>query len=197
MKYLEELNQQDITAFEGQGISDREKDVIYEKSKKNKNKYFAKAFILYFQIFGGLITLVAIVALKQLNPSVFVYIKEFYNEKINTPIFQNFSIKKSMENVDEKFFNKLHRKFILKNQDNEILKENNGVLLTVPVSKPLNEGSVTSRFGIRKDPFTFQDKHHSGLDIGANNGEIIHAILPGTVLHSMRKKYCCSDLCRI
>ena len=151
------------------------------QTEKNKGSYFLKTISLYFQIFGCLLALITIIVLKQVSPCVFTSIKNFYIEKINVPISQNFNIKKLMRNIKEKLFSKFHRKFILKNQDKEILKGDNSVLLTVPVSKPLNEGSVTSRFGIRKDPFTSENKQHSGLDIGANSGEIIHAILPGIV----------------
>lgn len=181
MKYLEELNQQNLSVFTKEGIKDYKEDKTDKKIKSFSNKYSRKVLIIYFQLFLSLIILVSIFALKQMNFSAFINIKNFYNEKINKPIFQDCNIKKSIENIDEKIFSKLHKKFILKDQNNEIIKENNNVLLTVPVSKPLNEGSVTSRFGIRKDPFTSQDKEHLGLDIGANSGEIIHAILPGTV----------------
>ena len=178
MKYLEELNQQNAMAFEKQEVNDYKK----EKNETFTSKYSGKILIIYLQLFSCLMILVSIFALKQLNPSTFINIKNFYNEKINCPVFQNFDFKSSIENVKKKLFGKIHRKFNLKNENNEILKENNSLLLTVPVSKPLNEGTVTSKFGIRKDPFTLQNKLHSGLDIGANNGEIIHAILPGTVI---------------
>lgn len=182
MKYLEELNQQNVNVFTNEGIKDYKEDKTSEKIKNFSNKYSRKILITYFQLFLNLIIFASIFALKQLNPPVYINIKDFYNEKINTPILQGFNIKKSIEIIDEKFFSKLHKKFILKDQSDKILREKNSVLLTVPVSKPLNEGSVTSRFGIRKDPFTSQDKQHSGLDIGANSGEYIHAILPGTVI---------------
>jgi len=153
-----------------------------EENKNFPNRYFVKVFILYFQIFSSAIILLSVLALKQFNPPIFANIKDFYNKNVNILILQDFDIKKSMEFIDKKFLNKLRKNIVFKNKDNEILKGNNAILFTVPVSKPLNEGVVTSRFGLRKDPFTSQDKLHLGLDIGANNGEIIHAILPGTVV---------------
>ena len=165
------------------------RQVIQDKDPQTENNskkvYFYKILNLYFQIFSCIVILTSILILKQANTSVFFNIKNFYSEKINAPIFKNFDIKKPMENIKENFFNKFHRKFVLKYQGNKI-KENSSILLTVPVSKPLNEGTVTSKFGLRKDPFTLQDKQHSGLDIGANSGEIIHAILPGTVVKAER-----------
>lgn len=181
MKYLEELNQQDAITFGNPEINNNEGEKISAKAE-NFSKYSRKVLVLYIQLFSSLIILISIITLKQVNPSIFINIKSFYNENINIPIFQDFNIKKSIEDISENFFTKLHKKIILKNQDDKVFKENNSVLLTVPISKPLKEGSVTSKFGIRKDPFTSQNKQHAGLDIGANRGEIIHAILPGTVI---------------
>lgn len=179
MKCLEELNYQNAITFD-------DKEINYKKNKNVPNKYSLKILISYIQIFSSLIILASTFTLKQINSPIFINFKNFYNSKINSPIFENFDFKKSVEDIYEKISNKFHKKTILKNQDNDVLKDDQSILLTVPVSKPLDEGSITSRFGLRKDPFTFKDKQHSGLDIGANGGEIIHAILPGTVVKAER-----------
>ena len=47
---------------------------------------------------------------------------------------------------------------------------------------PLDSRRVTSEFGLRKDPFTGQDSHHSGIDIAAPLGTTVRAIAGGTVV---------------
>lgn len=46
---------------------------------------------------------------------------------------------------------------------------------------PLDEGVITSNFGLRSDPFTGRPAHHSGIDIAAKFGTAVHAIAAGTV----------------
>ncbi len=55
------------------------------------------------------------------------------------------------------------------------------VVLTVPLTNPVETGSITSNFGVREDPISHENKNHFGLDIGANMGEKIHAALSGIV----------------
>lgn len=53
--------------------------------------------------------------------------------------------------------------------------------LTVPVSLPLSAGRITSSFGYRNYPSPDTESFHRGLDIGAEEGQDIYAILPGKV----------------
>ena len=46
------------------------------------------------------------------------------------------------------------------------------------------EGVITSRFGLRSDPFHGKTRHHKGLDIAAPTGTPIHPVRPGTVVSS-------------
>lgn len=56
------------------------------------------------------------------------------------------------------------------------------IVNTLPLGHPvLNETVQTSKFGVRRDPFTKRPTHHSGLDfIGGSNAPIV-ATAPGTV----------------
>jgi len=47
---------------------------------------------------------------------------------------------------------------------------------------PPVEGLVTSRFGLRKDPFNGSVRQHAGLDIAAPEGTPIRAVAPGKVV---------------
>ena len=46
------------------------------------------------------------------------------------------------------------------------------------------DGTITSRFGRRSDPFHGKKRQHKGLDIAAPEGTPIHPIRPGTVVSS-------------
>ena len=47
-------------------------------------------------------------------------------------------------------------------------------LVKMPIFKPINQYFLTSKFGIRKDPFTKKLKMHNGIDLaGATNSQIV------------------------
>lgn len=50
-------------------------------------------------------------------------------------------------------------------------------------SFPLESKRITSPFGMRKDPFTGKDAHHTGIDIGARYGSPVYAITSGIVAY--------------
>lgn len=43
---------------------------------------------------------------------------------------------------------------------------------------------ITSKFGLRIDPITFQPAEHEGIDIGAPEKTPVYAIADGTVVHA-------------
>ena len=49
---------------------------------------------------------------------------------------------------------------------------------------PVENGWVSSPFGMRRDPFTGKNCHHSGLDIAAPLGTSVHAITAGVVVEA-------------
>lgn len=57
----------------------------------------------------------------------------------------------------------------------------------LPIAHPLPSGRLTSRFGIRKDPFLNRMAMHSGIDIAKKWGAPIRAAGDGIVTHSGRK----------
>ncbi|MNC07231.1 Murein DD-endopeptidase MepM [compost metagenome] len=54
-------------------------------------------------------------------------------------------------------------------------------LAHTPSIWPVESRTITSPFGMRRDPFTFSMVYHSGLDIGAKSGAAVHATADGTV----------------
>lgn len=56
----------------------------------------------------------------------------------------------------------------------------------VPNGKPVENGRLSSEYGLRKDPFTGQQQHHSGIDIAAEKGSEVKAVTSGTVTRAGR-----------
>ena len=54
-------------------------------------------------------------------------------------------------------------------------------LNTIPISKPMNNYYLTSKFGLRTDPFTKTMKNHRGLDMAGNFGASVLATSDGVV----------------
>lgn len=52
---------------------------------------------------------------------------------------------------------------------------------------PVKTGYISSRYGMRKDPFTGKSKMHRGLDIAAKKGSSIYPVGEGKVVFSGRK----------
>ncbi|MDQ0257919.1 murein DD-endopeptidase MepM/ murein hydrolase activator NlpD [Evansella vedderi] len=57
-------------------------------------------------------------------------------------------------------------------------------LRTIPTIMPTEEGRISSRFGYRRDPFTWNSSFHSGIDIAAPINTGIHATADGKVVHA-------------
>jgi murein DD-endopeptidase MepM/ murein hydrolase activator NlpD len=56
-----------------------------------------------------------------------------------------------------------------------------GILFSFPVTFSVTRGMVSSRFGMRSDPFTGRQEFHNGLDIAAPSGTPVRAAREGTV----------------
>jgi murein DD-endopeptidase MepM/ murein hydrolase activator NlpD len=59
----------------------------------------------------------------------------------------------------------------------------NAVLERLPMSPPVDNFSISSSFGKRKDPFTKRRAFHSGLDLAGVNRTRIYATSPGVVTY--------------
>ncbi len=56
----------------------------------------------------------------------------------------------------------------------------------LPIGKPVTGGTVSSKFGKRKDPLNHRSAFHTGVDIRAKKGDPIHATADGVVLKAFR-----------
>ena len=52
----------------------------------------------------------------------------------------------------------------------------------LPFGAPLEHPRITSKFGIRQDPFTGKNKQHKGIDFAGNIGTELYAVAPGRVI---------------
>jgi murein DD-endopeptidase MepM/ murein hydrolase activator NlpD len=68
--------------------------------------------------------------------------------------------------------------------DLERLREMRGALRRLPFGAPLEEFTVMSPFGVRRDPFNGQLAMHAGLDLSAPMRTPVLATAPGRVTHA-------------
>lgn len=52
----------------------------------------------------------------------------------------------------------------------------------LPLGMPLDDASMTSHFGMRRDPFNRRMAFHSGIDFSAHGSPPVHATAPGVVI---------------
>lgn len=52
----------------------------------------------------------------------------------------------------------------------------------LPLGSPVTTKTITSPYGMRKDPFTHKDKQHRGIDFAGKIGTELYAVAPGRVV---------------
>ncbi|RMD64502.1 MAG: hypothetical protein D6826_02275 [Alphaproteobacteria bacterium] len=58
------------------------------------------------------------------------------------------------------------------------------VLRSLPLSAPLNQYRISSRYGARRDPVNGRKAKHLGLDLAARSGTPVYATAPGRVVYA-------------
>ncbi len=61
-----------------------------------------------------------------------------------------------------------------------------GLLLSLPSTEPADNYYISSRFGLRRDPFRKTRSMHYGLDLAGWRGEPVRAVAAGRVVHAGR-----------
>ncbi len=144
-----------------------EKDILNKREEvKEKEKKDPHLAIISLQVGVTLVILIIFLVIKLFFGDLFLELKGFYDENIgvDTDISQ-----------------------VLTPQDKtgmggpqETLASLGTASLEYKFKNPL-KGTVTSKFGIRPDPFTGENSFHGGVDIAAAEGSEIFAVMDGVV----------------
>ena len=160
----------------------REKEISDEViEKKVSIKCEGSQIYILVQIIVCTIIVLAFILLKNFSKENFDMVCNWYNEKLNDSLI----IDNSIDGYREAFSNIINCKDINDEFDLSkscsVVKNDAGfpMCLSVTPSAPLAKGIITSNFGLRE--LDGENKMHYGLDIGADAGEAIPPIFPGTV----------------
>lgn len=88
-----------------------------------------------------------------------------------------FDLSVSMEQLARRFDTQQNQLGVLQS----LLTDRQVSASLIPSGMPIKDGFITSPYGMRIDPFTGRESFHPGIDIGAYNGERVHAVAPGVV----------------
>lgn len=170
-------------------------------NKDKKYKYKGFPLLLIIQIVFCTVILTLFFLLKTISDPLFETINFWYKEKLSDSIialptekYEGF-IENIISNKDasQKSFKNEEPEAIesIKLVDNPIIETKNKnttynqagneMNLSVCISPPILKGNITSNFGSRSDPLSGKEKMHDGLDIGAEKGSDIFAVMPGIV----------------
>ena len=168
--------------------------VIDNNTKKTKNKMKYENLYLYVQIIVTVIMLLSCIILKVRNNDIFYSLKEDYKVFFTTETVyeSNFSYKKFIdilsEETKEKYYEFIQTiSYIYGKGSNNTYPANISLEKFIPEEKgimPLN-GYITSKFGIRKNPFNKREKDfHTGIDIANEKGTFIKSAFNGVVFET-------------
>ncbi len=153
--------------------------------QKKRSRYEGAPLLLAVQLAVSVIFLTVMFAFKFIGGEYFNLVRGWYMENINNSIItaadggesaDSFNVKVPFINLKNK--EKVIETFVV-NEENDV--EPATVGLSVGISNPIDRGVITSKFGKRVDPLSGEEKLHGGLDICAEDGAPIYAIMPGTV----------------
>lgn len=165
-------------------IADQTNDEYLNNESVKHSRYEGTPLLLAVQLVISIIMLVVMFTFKFIGGNYFDMAKKWYLENINNSLIAGDDLKgyKEAFNRDIPFINKQNEKIIKTaciNSQNDISFI--PIELSSTVSKPIEKGIITSKFGKRDDPITGKEKIHSGLDICAEDGTPIYAVMPGKV----------------
>ena len=165
-----------------------------ENHVSNKSVLYNENLYLYTQIIITIIILCSCVILRIKNEDIFYHIKEDYKVFFATEnVYEsNFSYRNFMKNMADETKEKYNMFvqtlcYVYGKGSNDIYPNNISMIKFIPDEKgtmPLN-GYITSKFGIRKNPFNTNEKDfHTGMDIAAGKGTFIKAAFKGKVVET-------------
>lgn len=156
-----------------------------DDEQRRYSRYEGTPLLLAVQLTVSILAIIVMFGFKFIGGESFNTIKNWYIENINNALVAGDDIKgyKEAFSRDIPFANNENKENVITtsciNSQNNMEKV--PIELTTVMSKPIENGIITSRFGKRNDPITGVEKVHYGLDIGASEGTPIYAVMPGTV----------------
>lgn len=153
------------------------------EQEKKRSRYEGVPLLLTIQLIISIIALTSLFTLKVLCIEYFNLIRNWYFNNINNSLVvaSNFNDNKDAFKVP--FINLQDGKNIV---TTSIINSKNNlqsipIKLSVPLSKPIENGIVTSKFGKRTDPVSGEEKFHYGLDLSGKEGSPIYAVMNGVI----------------
>lgn len=186
--------EEETPEYESYEESDWQSSEDAEALQQKKPKYAGTQLLLILQIVLCAAVLLFALAIKLLGGNFYTMIRDWYVTEINRSVIASDQLEE-YQSAWKGFFSPNDAQSNPTESGTESTASQLGVamnvaqtactpqptMLSVPVTKPLEEGAITSGFGDRSDPFTSEKKQHRGLDIGAQEGSNVTAILPGVV----------------
>lgn len=164
-------------------FEDSENDEIL--SSKRFSRYQETPLLLVIQLFISIIVLTVMFTFKFVGIKYFNPMRAWYFENINNSLLASFNIDMPQFDFDAKVpliepqnKEKIVTTFCINSENN---METVPIELSTPVSIPVKNAVITSRFGKRNDPISGKEKIHYGLDLCAEEGTPICAIMSGLV----------------
>lgn len=155
------------------------------EQEKKRSRYEGVPLLLTIQLIISIVALTLVFTLKFLGVEYFNLIRNWYFNNINNSLVvaSNFIDKKDAFKVKVPFINLQDGKNIV---TTSIINSKNNlqsipIKLSVPLSKPIKNGIVTSKFGKRTDPISGEEKCHYGLDLSGKEGSPIYAVMNGVI----------------
>ncbi len=164
-------------------IENQTNDEYLNDEPIKRSHYEGTPLLLAVQLVISIIMLIVMFTFKFVGGNYFNIAKKWYLDNINNSLIAGDDVKEYKEAFSRElpFINKNEKiiKTSCVNSQNNVKVV--PVELSSVVSKPTEKGIITSKFGKRKDPLTGKENFHSGLDICAEDGTPIYAVMPGKV----------------
>lgn len=172
-------------------ISMKNETEIKNKSVARYKNISTDNLYLYTQIIITIIMVISCIMLKLKNEDIFYQLREDYKMFFATETVyeSNFSYKNFLTVISDEAKEKYEEFvqtlcYVYGKGANDTYPSNISMMKFTPDKKgtmPLN-GYITSKFGIRKNPFNSKEKDfHTGTDIAAEKGTFIKSAFDGTV----------------
>lgn len=149
----------------------------YRKPKKNKKFAVSNQLLIIIQLIICTLLLISAFVIRTIGGSLYAQVGTWFYDNYNNSVFTD------TKNNVLSFIDKTkttENKDVIPHNDNST--ENSDVIEKIKstVKKPLANGTLTSAFGKREE--NSSTEFHKGIDISADKGSVISAMLDGTVI---------------